>query len=72
MSPNARPPRRATRPADSGMAFVLALFALTTIAMAATSALLVPAPTSAPRATTARPRRSTSSPSPRSLTPCRW
>src|SRR5947199_9919204 len=41
MSPNARPPRRATRPADSGMAFVLALFALTTIAMAATSALLV-------------------------------
>src|SRR2546428_8407209 len=41
MSPNARPPRRATRPADSGMAFVLALFALTTIAVAATSALLV-------------------------------
>jgi len=41
MSSNARPPRRATRPADSGMAFVLALFALTTIAMAATSALLV-------------------------------
>ena len=41
MSPNARPPRRATRPADSGMAFVLALFALTTIAMALTSALLV-------------------------------
>src|SRR6266404_9406923 len=41
MSPNVRPPRRATRPADSGMAFVLALFALTTIAMALTSALLV-------------------------------
>ncbi len=41
MSPNARPPKRATRPADSGMAFVLALFALTTIAMALTSALLV-------------------------------
>ena len=41
MSSNARPPRRATRPADSGMAFVLALFALTTIAMALTSALLV-------------------------------
>src|SRR5437773_3702835 len=41
MSPNALPPRRATRPADSGMAFVLALFALTTIAMALTSALLV-------------------------------
>src|SRR6266705_232959 len=36
MSSNARPPRRATRPADSGMAFVLALFAV-----AATSALLV-------------------------------
>src|SRR5436309_1966754 len=41
MSPHARPSRRAARPAESGMALVLALFALTTIVVASTSALLV-------------------------------
>src|SRR5437773_1283190 len=41
MSPHARPPKRAVRPAESGMALVLAMFALTTIVVASTSALLI-------------------------------
>src|SRR5437867_5142316 len=41
MSPHARPPKHAVRPAESGMALVLAMFALTTIVVASTSALLV-------------------------------
>src|SRR5207247_7992373 len=41
MSPHARPPERAARPAETGIALVLAMFALTTIVVASTSALLV-------------------------------
>src|SRR2546422_368066 len=41
MSRHTRPPRRAARPAESGIALVLALFALTTVLVVATSALLV-------------------------------
>src|SRR5213078_899008 len=41
MSPHARRPKHAVRPAESGMALALAMFALTTIVVASTSALLV-------------------------------
>src|SRR5437867_3662661 len=41
MSPHTRSPERAARSAESGMALVLAMFALTTILVAAVSALVV-------------------------------
>src|SRR5213592_3423489 len=41
MSPHTRSARRAPRPAESGIALVLALFAMTTLLVVAASALLV-------------------------------